>query len=374
MNYVNNFNLKLHEIRSLTDMENLHESWNHLVQKMPTSTPFQTWEWNYGIAKFESDRVSLRIVVAETDSGEVVGIAPFWIRSKGIPGLTVLEFIGTWRSDYLDLLFLEPYRESFIQDLGTWVHKRDGWKIVDLQSLRPEAVQLINQDRSFEINPFDICPYAQLPTTMEEYEANLPGKLRSLIRRRYKRLTRDGALRFSISRTPSEMQSNLPHLFALHQRRQTSKDERGRFFDRRWQEAFSEMSLALSRADLVRLGLAWINDEPAASLYNLRMRDREYFYMAGMEPSLAHHSPGNLLHHRMIGEAIREGVQVYDFLRGNEPYKFWWTNETCEIFQMVLYRSKPVHWVSAAEDFVKRRIYRSRLIKKVYLTVMGSKQ
>jgi hypothetical protein len=85
--------INLYEVRTLSELENLRESWRHLVINAPTATPFQTWEWNFGMATFEKNRVSLRVVVAKNGHGDVIGIAPLWIHSNGFPGLSILEFI-----------------------------------------------------------------------------------------------------------------------------------------------------------------------------------------------------------------------------------------------------------------------------------------
>jgi CelD/BcsL family acetyltransferase involved in cellulose biosynthesis/peptidoglycan/xylan/chitin deacetylase (PgdA/CDA1 family) len=365
-------NLSLYELHSLSEMKNVRESWNRLVLNAPTTTPFQSWEWNFGMAKFEGDRVRLRIIVAENKNGEVVGIAPFWIR-KNWSRLTVLEFIGTRKSDYLDILCLEPYKEAFVHQLLEWIEQNVEWQIINFQNLRQESVNLLSKFGSFEIQPSDVCPIAYLPATIEAYERELQKKLRQTIHRQGKLLSSDGRIAFSVSRTASQLHTDLPVLFNLHQRRRRTKSERGKFFDQQWREAFLEISLALAQEGFVRLGLLWIDRQPAACLYNLRLRDQEYAYLAGLEPDFARYSPGTLLHHWMIGEAIKDGVRVYDFMRGNEPYKFWWTNEICQTFQMVRARSRVLYRVWRKREAIRDSIYRSRWVKRVYLTVCNEK-
>jgi CelD/BcsL family acetyltransferase involved in cellulose biosynthesis/peptidoglycan/xylan/chitin deacetylase (PgdA/CDA1 family) len=364
-------NLRLYELHSLSEMKNVRESWNRLVLNAPTTTPFQSWEWNFGMAKFEGDRVRLCIIVAENKNGEVVGIAPFWIR-KNWSRLTVLEFIGTRKSDYLDILCLEPYKEAFVHQLLEWIEQNVEWQIINFQNLRQESVDLIAKLGSFEIQPSDVCPIAYLPATIEAYERELQKRLRRTIRRQGKLLSSEGRIAFSVSRRASQLRTDLPVLFDLHQRRYRTKGERGKFFDKQWKEAFLEMSLALAQEGFVRLGLLQIDGQPAACLYNLRLRDQEYGYLVGLETDLARYSPGSLLLHWMIGEAIKDGVLVYDFLRGNEPYKFWWTNEICQTFQMVRARSTVLFRVWRTREAIRASIYGSRWVKRVYLAMLGT--
>lgn len=363
--------LKLFEIHSVPDMEEIRDSWQKLVIESQIATPFQTWEWNVGIAKYESDRVRLRVVVAKDDNGKIVGIAPLWIRLKSFPKFAVLEFIGSRPSDYLDLICLEIYREAFTKSLMEWLNQNTEWNVCYLQNLRLHSVSMSNSDGMFKIRPSDICPYTNLPETIEKYELRLPKKLRYTIRHQNKLLGEKGRLTFSVSRTASELRNHLEIFFDLHQRRQRSKGERGKYFDSRWRTAFHEISSKLLEAGVLRLGILWIDSRPAACLYNLRLHDREYYYSVGMEPEFAQHSPGTLLQYYMIREAIKDNVKVYDFGRGNEIYKSWWTDRNCQLFVMIRGQSNLHLWLWTMMGSITKRIYGSHMLKQIYLAVQG---
>jgi CelD/BcsL family acetyltransferase involved in cellulose biosynthesis len=206
---------------------------------------------------------------------------------------------------------------------------------------------------------------------MENFEQALPKNLRHNIRRRRKMIGSPDRLIFSMSRKASELTSDLDVFFDLHQRRQRSKGERGRFFDKRWRESFQEMSLMLLKAGLLRLGMLRIDGHPAACYYNLRMGEREYCYSGGMEPGYARYSPGSLLDYWMISEAIKDGIRTYDFGLGNEAYKFQWANETSHLFEMVRARTRVESLIWEKWNFLHKALYRSRLLKRIYLTTVG---
>ena len=127
----------------------------------------------------------------------------------------------------------------------------------------------------------------------------------------------------------------------------------------------------LLQAGFLRLCILRIDGNPAACFYNLRMGEREYCYSGGMEPGYARYSPGSLLDYWMIGEAINDGVRTYDFGLGNETYKFRWANETSHLFEMVRARSRVESLISEKLDFLHKAMYRSRLLKRIYLTTVG---
>ena len=52
--------------------------------------------------------------------------------------------------------------------------------------------------------------------------------------------------------------------------------------------------------------------------------DRLMFYNAGSDPEARELSPGVLLAGESVRFASEHGMRAFDFLRGNEPYKYEW--------------------------------------------------
>jgi CelD/BcsL family acetyltransferase involved in cellulose biosynthesis len=50
--------------------------------------------------------------------------------------------------------------------------------------------------------------------------------------------------------------------------------------------------------------------------------------------------------HRVIQAAISEGATVFDFLRGEEPYKYRWAKTAVESVRLVYWKTLPA-WVGA---------------------------
>lgn len=55
-----------------------------------------------------------------------------------------------------------------------------------------------------------------------------------------------------------------------------------------------------------------------------RASGRAYGYLSGFDPAYAFESPGTILLDHAIREAAREGCSEFNFLRGQEPYKYAW--------------------------------------------------
>lgn len=364
--------LRLYEIRSLSGLEKIQESWKYLVNSAENVTPFQTWEWNYGLARFEDRQVRLRIIVGENAQGEVVGIAPFWIRFQPWLRLPILEFIGSHPSDHLDLLCLERYHAAFVSRILEWIEHNTEWRILNLVNLNSHSAELINSRGLSEVRVLETCAHIHLPGSMEEYEHRmLQKRLGRTIRQFLKLLAPQGRLSFSLSRTNAELEKDLPNLFVLHQLRQRAKGQRGRFINEDWRRTILEMSHDLLQAGHLRLGTLRIDGKPAASLYDLRIRDREYACFIGMDPAMGQFHPGSLLYHWMIGEAIKDGMKLYDFGRGDESYKSRWTKDTYEIFQITRARSHVEALVWRQWESWRNKVYKSQLVKRLYHMTVG---
>jgi CelD/BcsL family acetyltransferase involved in cellulose biosynthesis len=75
-----------------------------------------------------------------------------------------------------------------------------------------------------------------------------------------------------------------------------------------------------------------------AALYAFLHRDKLFYYQAGYDPDYDKYSPGMALIALILEYAIGQHLREFDFLRGDESYKWKWTNEyrrttTYSIFQ-----------------------------------------
>jgi CelD/BcsL family acetyltransferase involved in cellulose biosynthesis len=57
-------------------------------------------------------------------------------------------------------------------------------------------------------------------------------------------------------------------------------------------------------------------------------------YNSGLRQKFMEYSPGIVLLAENIREAIEQGYELFDFLRGNEDYKYRMGGENTEIFML----------------------------------------
>jgi tetratricopeptide (TPR) repeat protein len=92
------------------------------------------------------------------------------------------------------------------------------------------------------------------------------------------------------------------------------------------------------QSGLVYLPTFWHGDRPVAALATLvEPRKRTFsFYMTGRDETFEGPPAGMILHAHSIRHAIAQGFVEYDFLRGNEPYKYSFGCKERQIHSIVL--------------------------------------
>jgi CelD/BcsL family acetyltransferase involved in cellulose biosynthesis len=74
----------------------------------------------------------------------------------------------------------------------------------------------------------------------------------------------------------------------------------------------------------LRLFRLVIAGKTAAILYAYQYRGRVYHFATGIDSSMSHLEPGHLMNEMAIAHSINEDNDEYDFLWGEEHYKYSW--------------------------------------------------
>ena len=73
---------------------------------------------------------------------------------------------------------------------------------------------------------------------------------------------------------------------------------------------------------------------PVAAFLCLEYAGRVGLYNSGFDPARAQLAPGIVLLAHVIRDAIERGVPVFDFLRGEEPYKYGFGPSPEDVFNV----------------------------------------
>ena len=138
----------------------------------------------------------------------------------------------------------------------------------------------------------------------------------------------------------SALDDEMTRLFELHQRRWNQRWLPGVFGGRRVQQFHRVVARALLDRDHLRLFTLKLDGETQACLYCFAFGDRLCYYQGGFEPTLAKLSLGTVLTAHALQSALGEHRAVFDFLRGDEPYKAKWTGKSQTNTRRLLTRAR----------------------------------
>jgi len=314
----------------------LRPSWSELWERCPDATPFQSPEWL--LPWWEHLGRGSLCTLALWDDDRLLGLAPlFTERYFGLP-LRRLALIGTGNTDYLDVL-LDPQARpttasEFVSELPglTW-----DWDFCDFQQLRANSPLLEAPPSPVRdlVLEQEVCPILRLRGG--DSGETLPSRLRKNLRYYERRLEREGGI---LGLAPREaVTETLNAMFNLHGARWRERKLPGVFTSARVRRFHQEAARGFAARGWLRLHTLTFAAEVRAALYCFTCRGRGYYYAGGFDPTLARLSPGTVLTGRAIQSAVGEGAGEFDFLRGDEPYKYSWGAANRINYRQLLWRA-----------------------------------
>jgi CelD/BcsL family acetyltransferase involved in cellulose biosynthesis len=286
----------------------------------------------------------LMLISIRTDEGQLVGLAPLYAKTNGA-GQREFSFVGCVDvSDYLDLLIDKDYVEAVQQTLlNCLADEQMRWDKLYLcslpqrsltHSLFAEAAR--RQGWRVELKQQDVCPVVSLPASWDDYLAGIDKKQRHEIRRKMRRIEREAETRWYAVDSEAGLTEAMADFIRLHQR--STADKEGF-----WSEAliafFKTLAVKLAQKGWLKLYFIELNGVQAAALLCFDYNNEFLLYNSGYDPELfAQLSPGNVLISYTIQDAIRLGRSRYDFLRGDEIYKFRFGAEAEPVYDLEVYR------------------------------------
>lgn len=316
--------LRLAEATSTAELDALRGEWHDLLDRCPAATPFQSPEWL--LSWWQAIGAGELHVVTLRRGERLVGLAPLFVYVE--PDRTRhLTMLASGLSDYEDIL-LEPG----VADTGAALilrqiaALRDRWDVASFQEL-PAGSPLLKAPcpsaLSVDRRAASSCATLALPATIEELEAKLSWRFRRRLRNARNRLARARDARF-VTADAASLSALLDALFRLHTARWRERGGPGVLADARLRRFHAEAASGFLRRGRLRLHALLLRGQPVAVLYGFARGDRTYMYLSGLDPDASFCSPGILLLHHAIAQAIGEGARTFDMLRGDESYKDDW--------------------------------------------------
>jgi CelD/BcsL family acetyltransferase involved in cellulose biosynthesis len=232
---------------------------------------------------------------------------------------------GVAVADYLDIIApVGRERDAWAAVLAYWAGRADDWDVLDLHSLPPAAASAVRCAAASAGTVWcgveETCPVLALPGTWDDYLAGLGKKDRHELRRKLRRAeSHPEPLTWKLVNKGPELAAALETFIALHRR---SDEAKARFMTPIMVTFFHRLLAAFAPTGRMEVATLYAGDQPVAAYLSFRQAARLLLYNSGYDPRYGGYSAGFALLVYRIRQAIEEGVQTFDFLRGDERYKY----------------------------------------------------
>jgi CelD/BcsL family acetyltransferase involved in cellulose biosynthesis len=295
--------------------------WDDLLLGARLRSPFLSWTWQREWARIFGANRRLEVRRVVDAAGVPTAVLPLY---ESRPGVMTLVG-GAAVSDYLDLLALAGREEeAWSALLESRAAERSVWELHAVPGASP-TVSLVpalapSHGLRGEATVEERCPVLTLPGSWEEYLAGLSGKHRHELTRKIRRFEREEPdARVSTVFRHADIEARLGDFLDLHRR---SREGKARFMDSRMEQFFRAVIPALARRGQARLWFLDLASGPAAAFVTIEWDGVVGLYNSGFHPARAALSPGLVLLAHLVRDAIGRGKRRFDFLRGEERYKY----------------------------------------------------
>jgi len=299
--------------------DSLASCWADRSQSLEWSSPFVLPAW-LKVWWQELGSEAELYLGAVRQGKKIIGIAPL-IVEEGKASLAGSADV----CDYLDFIVAPGMEGDFFNVLLNDLRQK-GINYIDLGALRPDSTVLTNlvaiaQDRGYEVlcHPEDVSLELDLPSTFDEYLAILTAKQRHEVRRKLRRLSEAGKVDYHFVEDNTALSDTMDTFLTMFTE---SRRDKATFLTARMESFFRSLAEAMAEAGLLRLGILELNALPAAIIMCFDYHDCVYLYNSGYESQQNPLSVGLLCKVLCIKESIQEGKKRFDFLKGDEPYKY----------------------------------------------------
>jgi CelD/BcsL family acetyltransferase involved in cellulose biosynthesis len=304
--------------------------WNELASAGISDTPFARHEylsqWWRTLGGAEWSEASL-ILISGWVSGRLVGLAPlFKARHDDRDAILLVGSIEI--SDYLDLIVRNPDVRAFASGLLGFLGDSADWRSLPLDWYNiPESSPTISVLKSeaatrgwdFRADVYLPAPYVSLNGDFETYLAGLDKKQRHEIRRKLRRAS-EGSLpaRMRLVESGADLETEIDAFLEL----MAHDPEKARFLKPEMREHMRAVIHLASENGYLRLAFLAVGETNAAASLEFDYRNKLWGYNSGVNSDFMELSPGWVLLAHQIQWATENGRSEFDFMRGNEDYKY----------------------------------------------------
>lgn len=291
----------------------------------------QTWWDHFGESKQQ------RLLTVRADDGALELLAPLMQEGDAVSFLG-----GTDLVDYHDFVcpgdLSDRCLEAIVRELSAETNIRtllfesivEGSATLDRL---PDAIRLAGWEVA--VQKEDVSPRLELPDDWEQYISSLRKKDRHELRRKIRRLEAAGEVRHIELSAREDIETAASDFFRLHRMSTAEKEE---FMTPERERFFRDVAARLADTGVTRLCFLELDGKRVATSLSFVCGGIRYLYNSGYDPEHRNLAVGLLNHAYTIRRSIEEGHSVFDFMRGDEGYKYHLGGVDRDVFRITATR------------------------------------
>lgn len=341
------------ETRSRAAFEALGPEWDALAAATDDQACYRHGFLRAWLENFAPE-AALRLLTLRSDDGELEAALPLveqQVRWHGIP-VRELASPTNFHSNRFDLLARDArgaaarFLSHLTQD-RTW----DALRIADVpEGGRGFALLASAEALGHPTGIWDShrSPYLALPQAFENLRALLDPGFRANLRRRRRRLEERGSVRVERVGGGERLPSALAEGLALEARGWKGREGTAIVQDRAARGFYADVAQDASRRGTLALYFLRVNGRAVAFDYALEDDRRCLVLKTAYDETVAECSPGQLLIEEILKSCVARGLEEFDFLGEDMPWKHAWTDRVRRHSWLYVFRSD--RWGRALRD------------------------
>lgn len=339
-------------IKNWEDAPGLEAAWMTLLNRCPGCSVFQTFPWHACWWKAFGGPHDLFVILGYAGT-KLVGIAPMMItREKGPLGRvrSQVRFIGSINnaSDYCDFIVDPDYPQVLGALLAEMSVSSNGFHRIDLSHFPGHSPNRARILEYFESRDSRVMVEFQAEAPVRilgDRQADLRAANKSSLKRHTKFFEKSGELRFHQCRSEDEILGYLGIFFEQHKSRRAETGSPSQFLDPAQQVFYRELVAGAFRHGWLRFDVVLFNGAPLAFHLGFEYQRRFIWYKPTFDVQFASRSPGEVLIKFLLEDAIRRGLEEFDFTVGSEPFKYRFANRIRSNERVIAFRSAGDYWI-----------------------------
>jgi CelD/BcsL family acetyltransferase involved in cellulose biosynthesis len=305
-------------------------AWNELAEAGISDTPFARYEmlnewWKtLGGGEWQDGKL---VLISASENGRLIGIAPLFLTEYD--GRKALLLVGSIEvSDYLDLIVRPEDLSRFLSGLldilavtqGLAGCPLDWYNLPDL-SPTLAALKAESEKRGWTHHEeiYRPTPRISLAGGFEAYLARIDKKQRHEIRRKMRRaMESQRAVHFYVVEEAASLDAEIDAFFEL----MSHDANKANFLKPAMRTHVATVMRTAFQQGYLWLAFLTIDGVKAAAALNFDYKNKLWGYNSGVNRDFMELSPGWVLLTHQIEWACEHGRYEFDFMRGDEEYKY----------------------------------------------------